>query len=283
MKQIQWYPGHMSKAIREVEEKLKLVDLVVELVDARIPLSSSNPMLNQTISNKQKLVIFTKLDLADKRIVKQWEEYYKEQGSYVLALDVVSNFRKDLFIKAVNEAVKEKMEKEKKKGLRPRSIRMMIVGIPNVGKSTLINKLARRKATTVGNKPGVTKRQQWIRVGDDFELLDTPGILWPKFENDVIAHNIAVIGSIKDEILPKDDVVRYALDFLNDNYKGRLEKRYQLEEINLEDIDAFYEHVGRLRGCLIANNEIDYEKVSDLILHDIRSKYLGALTFDRIE
>ncbi len=281
-KQIQWFPGHMSKASREVQEKLKLVDLVVELVDARIPLSSANPMLDEVIGNKQRLVFFTKADLADPRICKEWEDYYTSKGADILVMDVISGFSKEKFTNAVKNCVKEKMEREKKKGLRPRSIRAMIVGIPNVGKSTLINKLAKRKAANVGNKPGVTKQQQWIRVGDDFELLDTPGILWPKFDDEATANNIAIIGSIKDQILPKDDVVRYALNFLNNNYKGRLEKRYQLGEINLDDIDAFYEHVGRLRGCLIANNEVDYDKVSDLILHDIRNKYLGRITFDRL-
>ncbi len=281
-KQIQWFPGHMSKASREVQEKLKLVDLVVELVDARIPLSSANPMLDKIIDNKPRLVFFTKADLADPRIGKEWENYYKEKGAEILVMDVVSNFSKEKFTNAVMNCVREKLENEKKKGLRPRSIRAMIVGIPNVGKSTLINKLAKRKATNVGNKPGVTKQQQWIKVGDDFELLDTPGILWPKFEDAKIANNIAIIGSIKDQILPKDDVVKYALEFMNEYYKGRLEKRYQLEKLNLEDIDGFYEHVGRIRGCLVANNEVDYEKVSDLILYDIRNKYLGRITFDRL-
>ncbi len=281
-KQIQWFPGHMSKASREVQEKLKLVDLVVELVDARIPLSSANPMLDKIIENKPRLVFFTKADLADPHIGKQWENYYKDKGAEILVMDVVSNFSKEKFTNAVMSCVKEKLEKEKKKGLKPRSIRAMIVGIPNVGKSTLINKLAKRKAANVGNKPGVTKQQQWIRVGDDFELLDTPGILWPKFEDEKVANNIALIGSIKDQILPKDDVVKYGLNFMNQYYKGRLEKRYQLEKVDLDDIDGFYEHVGRIRGCLVSNNEVDYEKVSDLILNDIRSKYLGRITFDRL-
>ncbi len=281
-KQIQWYPGHMSKASREVQEKLKLVDLVVELIDARIPLSSANPMLDEIIGNKPRLIILTKADLADPRVSKEWEKYYRNKGAEILVMDVVSGFSKDKFKSAVMSCVSEILEKERKKGLKSRSIRAMIVGIPNVGKSTLINKLAKRKATIVGNKPGVTKQQQWIKVGDDFELLDTPGILWPKFSNEKVANHIAVIGSIKDQILPKDDVVKYALNFMNEHYSGRLEKRYQISKIDLEDIDGFYEHVGRVRGCLIANNEVDYEKVSDLILHDIRNMYLGRITFDRI-
>lgn len=211
-KQIQWFPGHMAKARREISEKIKLIDIVVELVDARAPLSSKNPMFDQICNNKPRLIVMTKKDLADDKVTALWIEYFKSKNLHAICVNLKNFNEYQLVINVCKEILKEKMEREAKRGLKPRAMRAMILGIPNVGKSTFINRLAKRKATVTGNRPGVTKAQQIIRVDKDFELFDTPGVLWPRFEDINIARNIALIGSIKQDILPLDELFIYAIE-----------------------------------------------------------------------
>ncbi len=276
---IQWFPGHMAKARREVTEKLKLVDIVFELVDARIPVSSANPMLQEIIQQKQRLILLNKADMADPDVTKQWISHFSEKGSKALAINSQSGRGLNEIIKAAEELLREKRERRKAKGLKPRAIRAMIIGIPNVGKSTLINRLAKKNIAKTGNTPGVTRGQQWIKVGKDLELLDTPGILWPKFEDQEIGYKLALTGAIKDSILNMQDIAVFALRFLEAHYLNNMKKRYQLDEIP-EDIVALFDHIGKLRGCLTSGGEIDYEKTAETVIMDIRSQKLGNMTFD---
>lgn len=281
MKQIQWFPGHMAKARRQIQEKLELIDIVFELLDARIPYSSANPMLNQIIKRMPKLVILNKADLADPSILNEWVEYFKEKEIASIKVDSVNGKGVDQIVSAANVVLEEKIARSRKRGIVNKPIRALIIGIPNVGKSTFINRLAGRKATRTGDRPGVTKHQQYIKVGDDLELLDTPGILWPKFDDDNVALNLALVGSIKDNILPKDDVVIYGMKYFDKYYKGRIEKRYDIV-FDIEDIMSLYEGIGKRRGCLIKGGEIDYDKVNDIFLYDLRHEKLGKVTFDKI-
>jgi len=281
MKQIQWFPGHMFKSLREIREKLKLMDLVIVLLDARLPLSSMNPELKKITQHKPTLILFNKMDLSDQKILNAWMKHYQNEGYYALKIDAQSgqNIQK---IREVSETIlKEKLDREKEKGLKRRALRTMILGIPNVGKSTLINRLSQSSATKVGNKPGVTKAQQWIKLGDDFELLDTPGVLWPKFDDPKVGYHLAITGAIKDNILPEDDVVSYAINFLKTYYPNRLKERYEVDPA-LSFIEIL-DHIGRLRGALLKGAEIDYDRVYQIILTDIRNHQLGGLSFDRLE
>ncbi|MYL48714.1 ribosome biogenesis GTPase YlqF [Halobacillus litoralis] len=275
---IQWFPGHMAKAKREVAEKLKLVDFVIELVDARAPLSSQNPMLHNTLQEKPKMMVLMKKDLADPQITSQWIEHFKEEGIPAVAIE--ANQKQDVqkVVQQAKELGKEKMDKLKAKGIRPRASRAMIIGIPNVGKSTLINRLANKKMAKTGDKPGVTTKQQWIKVKKEFELLDTPGILWPKFEEEEVGYRLAAIGTIKDQILPKEDVAAYVLHFLHQHYPDRLEERFGLE--NVDDMMEAFEAIGKKRGCLESGGRINFEKVSDIILQDLRTGKLGMITLE---
>ncbi|WLR46964.1 ribosome biogenesis GTPase YlqF [Halobacillus litoralis] len=276
---IQWFPGHMAKAKREVAEKLKLVDFVIELVDARAPLSSQNPMLHNTLQEKPKMMVLMKKDLADTQITSEWIEHFKEKG--IPAVEIEANHKQDVqkVVQLAKELGKEKMDKLKAKGIRPRASRAMIIGIPNVGKSTLINRLANKKMAKTGDKPGVTTKQQWIKVKKEFELLDTPGILWPKFEEEEVGYRLAAIGTIKDQILPKEDVAAYVLNFLHQSYPDRLEERFSLE--NVDDMLEAFETIGKKRGCLESGGRINFEKVSDIILQDLRTGKLGMITLER--
>lgn len=279
---IQWFPGHMAKARREVEEKLKLVDFVMELVDARAPLSSQNPMLKQILQQKTKMQLLMKKDLADPELTQKWLQFFEEEGIPALAIDV--NDKQDIQ-KVVNLAKKlgrEKMEKLIKKGVKPRAARAMIVGIPNVGKSTLINRLANKKIAKTGDRPGVTKQQTWIKVKKDFELLDTPGILWPKFEDEIVGYRLAAIGTIKDEILALEDITVFVLRYLLAHYPGLLEDRYGVDEEETEVVHLF-ESIGKKRMALGSGGEVDYGKVADLILRDLRAGRLGKITFESPE
>ncbi|MCP3026140.1 ribosome biogenesis GTPase YlqF [Halobacillus sp. A5] len=278
---IQWYPGHMAKAKREAEEKLKLVDFVIELVDARAPYSSENPSLHQLLQNKPKLVVFMKKDLADPSLTDKWINYYAEQQ--ITAIAIEANNKKDIqkVIQSGKELGKEKMEKLKAKGVRPRPLRAMILGIPNVGKSTLINRLANKKTAETGDKPGVTKKQQWIKVKKEFELLDTPGILWPKFEDEEIGYRLAAIGTIKDTILPKEDVAAYILDYVSSRYPELLEMRYGFQ--SYDDIMEAFEQIGRKRGCLESGGMVNFDKTADVILQDLRTGKIGLISFEQPE
>nr|WP_275900487.1 ribosome biogenesis GTPase YlqF [Anoxybacillus rupiensis] len=278
---IQWFPGHMAKAKREVQEKLKLIDIVFELVDARIPLSSRNPMIDEILSNKPRIVLLNKADMADEAITAQWISYFEQQALHALAIDSQGGKGTKQIVAAAKNMLKDKFAKMAAKGIKnPRPMRALIVGIPNVGKSTLINRLAGKHIAKTGDKPGVTKAQQWIKVGKEMELLDTPGILWPKFEEEEVGLKLAATGAIKDAILNLQDVAVYALRFLNQHYPDRLKERYSLQEIP-EDIVELFDEIGKRRGCLMAGGAIDYDKVAELVLRDVRTEKLGRLSFEK--
>lgn len=281
MAQIQWFPGHMAKARREITEKLKLVDIVLEIVDARVPLSSRNPMMGEILKDKPTLVLLNKSSLADKKETLKWIDYFKKQGVKALDIDLIDNYNVNKIIPTCNEVLAKQIQAAKEKGYSNFKIRALVVGIPNVGKSTFINTLAKRKAAVTGDKPGVTKSQTWIKINSQMELLDTPGILWPKFENEIVAHNLALCGAIKDDILPLDDVISYGLTFMQKYYPLNLNNRYGVnitEDMELLDI---YEVIGRKRNCLIKGNQVDYERVVNLVLFDLRHNKLGAMSYDR--
>ncbi|MBY0222079.1 ribosome biogenesis GTPase YlqF [Mammaliicoccus sciuri] len=276
---IQWFPGHMAKARREVSEKLKLVDIVFELIDARLPLSSRNPMIDEVIQQKPRLLILNKMDLADEVQTKRWIAYFEERGFRTVAINSFEGKGLQTVTKAAKEILQPKFDRMKQRGIRPGAIRAMIVGIPNVGKSTLINRLAKKNIAKTGNKPGVTKAQQWIKYGKELELLDTPGVLWPKFEDPEVGFKLALTGAIKDSVLNMEELAVYGLRFLSEHYPERLEARYQLTTIG-EDILAIFDQIGERRKVYSAGAEIDYDKVADLIVQDIRDQQVGKLTFD---
>ncbi len=282
MAQIQWYPGHMAKAKREISDKLKVIDIIIELVDARAPYSSKNPMLNDIIRQKPRLIVLTKKDMADDDITQQWLTYYKQNNYYAMSVNL-KNFKEyQQIIDQCRFILKDKMTKEQTRGIKPRPIRAMVLGIPNVGKSTFINKLASRKATVTGNKPGVTKSQQIIRVAKDFELFDTPGVLWPKFDDENIAKNIALIGSIKQDILPLDDLFIYALKYLSHHYPELLRNRYNLIiDFDNENwlLDAF-DHIAGLRKIKPIRGETDYDRVMQLFFSEINNGVIGAISWE---
>ena len=283
MAQIQWFPGHMAKARREITEKLKLVDIVLEILDARVPLSSRNPMMGEILKDKPTLVLLNKASIADKKVTTQWIEYFNKQGIKALDIDLITNYNVNKIIPSCQEVLEKQIAAAKEKGYSNFKIRALVVGIPNVGKSTFINTLAKRKAAVTGDKPGVTKSQTWIKINNSLELLDTPGILWPKFENEIVAHNLALCGAIKDDILPLDDVISYGLSFMQKYYPDNLNNRYGVNispEMELLDI---YEVIGRKRNCLIKGNQVDYERVVNLVLFDLRHNKLGAMSYDRCE
>ncbi|MBA4544016.1 ribosome biogenesis GTPase YlqF [Thermoactinomyces daqus] len=277
---IQWFPGHMAKARRQVEEKLKLVDIVFELLDGRLPLSSRNPMMDEILKQKPRLILFTKSDLADEKATGRWTDYFRERGLTVLPIDAQTGKGVKQIIPASERLLAPLFAQREKKGIQSRKFRAMVVGIPNVGKSSLINRLARRTATVTGDRPGVTKAQQWIRVGKTLELLDTPGILWPKFDDPEVGYRLAASGAIKEEILPLEDVALYTIRFLKERYPEALRKRYNLNEVSAADGVQLMEMIGRKRGCLIRGGEIDYEKVAEILLNDLRSGRLGQITLE---
>ena len=279
---IQWYPGHMAKAKREVSEQLKKVDVVFELVDARIPYSSRNPMIDEVIQQKPRVVILNKKDMANLKELEKWESNFKEKRFYPVAIDAKHGKGLKQVEQTAIKATKEKFEKEKQKGLKPRAIRAMIVGIPNVGKSTLINKLANKSIAKTGNTPGVTKQQQWIKVGQSLQLLDTPGILWPKFEDQLVGKKLSVTGAIKDSIVHLDEVAIYALDFMKAHDYDGLIQHYKIDVSKEAENIEWFDAIGRRRGLLRRGNEIDYEAVIDLIIHEVRNAKIGTYTFDII-
>lgn len=277
---IQWFPGHMAKARREVTEQLKMVDVVFELVDARLPLSSRNPMIDDVIKQKPRVVILNKKDMSKQSETDKWTQYFRNQGFYPVQIDSKHGKHLGELMKAAQAATKEKFDREKSKGLRPRAIRAMIVGIPNVGKSTLINKLAKKAIAKTGNTPGVTKKQQWIKVGKELELLDTPGILWPKFEDQAIGKKLSLTGAIKDSIVHLDEVAIYGLNFLLDHDPDKLKQFYQIELNEEDEVIDLFDQIGKRRGMLKRGNEIDYEAVTELIIRDLRNAKIGNYCFD---
>lgn len=277
---IQWYPGHMAKAKRQVSEQLKKVDVVFELVDARIPYSSRNPMIDDVIKQKPRVVILNKKDMTNLKELEKWEIYFKNEGFYPVAVDAKHGKNlKNVEVEAI-KATQEKFDREKAKGLKPRAIRAMIVGIPNVGKSTLINKLAKRSIAETGNKPGVTKQQQWIKVWKSLQLLDTPGILWPKFEDEEVGKKLSLTGAIKDSIVHLDEVAIYGLNFMIKHDVSALKRHYNIDTHEDAEILDWFDAIGRRRGLLQKGNEVDYESVIELIINDMRNAKIGTYCFD---
>ena len=275
---IQWYPGHMTKAKRQMQEDLKLIDLIIELVDARVPLSSRNPDIDQLGQNKSRLILLNKADLADERQNEAWKEYFQSKGFYVVKVDSRSGSGMKMIQNVIQEACKEKIERDRRRGIKNRPIRAMVAGIPNVGKSTFINTIAGKACAKTGNKPGVTKGKQWIRLNKNVELLDTPGILWPKFEDQLVGIRLACVGSIKDDILNIEELALWLLEKLKKDYPGTLEKRYGISEEGtpFETLEA----IARARGCLKRGEELDYVKASGLIFDDFRGGKIGRITLE---
>lgn len=280
MKQVQWFPGHMFKSLREIKEKIKLMDMVFLLVDARLPYSSMNPEILKIVGDKPTLLLFNKIDLADRKTVDKWVEFYENQGFYTLLINSNDGFNVNKIYSRSKEILEEKISRSKNKGMKFNRVRGMILGIPNVGKSTLINKLVSKKATNVGNKPGVTKSQQWIKINPHFELLDTPGVLWPKFEDETVGFALAITGAIKDDTLPINQVVIYAINYLKAYYPIRLKERYGIENVqDLNEVEIL-DRIGKVRGAIVKGGETDYDRVYTILLTDIRNRNLGALSFD---
>ena len=274
----QWYPGHMTKAKRAMEEDIKLVDLVVELVDGRVPLSSRNPDIDKLAKNKYRLILLNKADLADEKKTRAWEDWFRKQGFFVCPLDSRNNKGMKAVSQIIRDACEEKIQRDRRRGILNRPVRAMVVGIPNVGKSTFINSFAGRAAAKTGNKPGVTRGNQWIRLNKGVELLDTPGILWPKFEDPSVGLKLALIGSIKDDILNTAELSLELLSLLRKEYPLAVSERYGVSEEG-----TAVETLGRIakvRGCLQKGGELNLEKAAGLLLDDFRSGRLGRITLE---
>lgn len=288
---INWYPGHMAKTKRQITEDLKLVDVVVEILDARIPISSQNPDIASITKNIKKIIVLNKCDLSDQNQNKLWIEYFSQHGIEAVLTDSNTGKGIDECIRKIEDIMKEELEKRAQKGRVGSKIKAMIIGIPNVGKSSFINKIAKKNSAGVGNKPGVTRQKQWIRVNDKIELLDTPGVLWPKFESEKVALNLAFTGTIKDENLEKTEIAYYLTKFLIENYRKNLCERYKLEENYIENTlnkeqpenENIYEimlEIGRKRGAVISGGNIDEEKTARIIIDDFRNEKLGKITLE---
>ncbi len=290
---INWFPGHMAKTRKQMIEDLKLIDIVIEILDARIPISSQNPEIKQITQNKKKVIILNKYDMADENENKKWMEYFIKNGNKVVLVD--ANIGKGIneTIKQLNSIMEEELQQIANKGRIGRKIRVMVVGIPNVGKSSFINRIAKKNSAEVGNKPGVTKQKQWIRVNEQIELLDTPGVLWPKFESEKVAMNLAYVGTIKDDILELTEIAYNLTKYLLQNYKNNLLERYSLNEKQVDEImnqpqeenQNIYEImqlIGKKRGAIISGGNVDDEKTSRIILDDFRSGKLGKITLEKV-
>ena len=275
---VQWYPGHMTKAKRQMQEDLKLIDLIIELVDARVPLSSRNPDIDQLGQNKSRLILLNKADLADERQNEAWKEYFQKRGFHVVKVDSRNGSGMKTIQNVIQEACKEKIERDRRRGFKNRPIRAMVAGIPNVGKSTFINTFAGKACAKTGNRPGVTKGKQWIRLNKQVELLDTPGILWPKFEDQTVGLRLALIGSIKDEVLQTEELAAELIRFLAANYPGVLENKYTITAA--PDPYVMLGRIAESRHCLVRGNELDTEKAAMLLMDDFREGKLGRLTLE---
>ncbi len=290
---INWYPGHMAKTRRQITEDLKLVDIVIELLDARIPISSQNPNIAEITKNKKKIIVLNKCDLSDDTQNKKWIEYFKNKGLTAVLVDSNSGKGIDNCIKEIENIMKEELELQAAKGRTGRRIKAMILGIPNVGKSSFINRIAKRTTANVGNKPGVTKQKQWIRINEKIELLDTPGVLWPKFESEEVALNLCFTGSIKEEILDKLEIAYKLTEFLLKNYRKKLCDRYKITEDFIDKTLAqeqpenvnIYEimlEIGRKRGCIMSGGRVDEEKTARILLDEFKNGQLGKITIERV-
>lgn len=277
---INYYPGHMAKTKRLIKEKESLIDVVYELIDSRIPSSSKIKEMDDVLKNRPRILIMTKYDLCDKEETAKWIEYYQAKGFTVMPLDLTKTNDYQKLINKTNELMQNAQEKRLAKGLKKKEIRVLVVGVPNVGKSTLINRLAGKKVVNVGNMPGVTKNLSWLKTNSNILLLDSPGILWPKFETPEIALNLAAVGTIPQDVLPLDKVAVHILEKLNNYYPEILKTRYNLD--NIDDIVETYTTIGRKIGAIISGGEIDYKRVSLTIINDVKNEYIKNITFDRI-
>lgn len=278
---VQWYPGHMTKAKRQMQEDIKLIDLIIELVDARVPLSSRNPDIDELGKNKARLILLNKADLADERQNEAWKEYFVKKGFHVVKVNSRSGAGMKAIQATIQEACKEKIERDRRRGIKNRPIRAMVVGIPNVGKSTFINTFAGKACAKTGNKPGVTKGKQWIRLNKGVELLDTPGILWPKFEDQEVGIRLAYIGSINDEILNLEELSLNLIRFLKEKYAGVLENRFGVAEEGT-DLDVLTA-IAQNRKCLKKGEELDYAKAANILFDEFRSGKIGRITLEWAE
>ena len=280
----QWYPGHMTKAKRMMQENMGLIDLVIELVDARIPFSSRNPDIDELGKNKSRLILLNKSDLADPKANQIWMDYFKNKGFHVLEINAKTGQGLKAIQGMVKEACREKIERDRKRGIKNRPVRAIVVGIPNVGKSTFINSFAGKACTKTGNKPGVTKGKQWIRLNKELELLDTPGILWPKFESEEVGRNLAFIGSMNDEILQMTELAMDLTEYLLQHYQTQLFTRYQVEDEGQSRTPALMlEHICENRKCYKKGQEPDYEKAASVLVDDFRSGRIGRITLEMPE
>lgn len=277
---INWYPGHMAKTKREIREKIDLIDIVFEVIDARIPYSSKNNDIDTMVQGKPRVIIMTKVDLCDIQKTNKWKKYYEEKGYIVVLMDLINNSNIKVLFDEIKPIIEKINNNRINKGLKPRRARVLVVGVPNVGKSTLINRLVGKKATNVGNRPGVTKSLEWIRINDKLELLDTPGILWPKFDDEVVAHNLASMTAIKEEILDTEDIAIYIIRKMLLDYQDNIIKRYNLTKKGniLEVLDQIGKKIGAIK-----NNETDYDRVYQKVIKDLQDGYLGKITFDNIQ
>ena len=280
---VQWFPGHMAKTRRLIKESLPFVDLVTEIVDARIPMSSSNPELKEMIGNKPRIVLLNKCDVADEKATAKWVEYYKKNGMYAIPVDCRSGKGLNAYLPLVREVLKDKIQKNTEKGMVGKPLRVMVVGIPNTGKSSFINKMAGRNRAKVADKPGVTRSNSWFAVGNGVELLDTPGVLWPKFEDKAVGDKLAFIGSVKDEILDSEVLAMRLINVLKNGYCDRISERFKITGFEDKEDYEILEMIGRKRGMLISGGEIDTERASIMLLDEYRGGKLGRLTLEKPE
>ena len=280
---INWYPGHMKKTMDNIRLSLKLVDIVGEIIDSRIPISSKNPVIDDVLKDKPRIMILNKSDMADENETKKWLSYYRKKGYGAVVVDALHSKGLDKIYSVAKEMLADKFKKLEEKNLSAKTIRMMIVGIPNVGKSTFINSISKRKSAKIGDRPGVTKQVQWIKTKNDLELLDTPGVLWPKFEDERIGLHLAFTGAIKDEIMDIENLAFRFIDELNKRDINILKNRYNLSEDSYEDTLYLMDEIGRNRGAILKKNEIDYFKVANLVFDDFRKVKLGRITLETVE
>lgn len=279
---VQWFPGHMARTRRQIKESLPLVDAVTELLDARCPISSRNPELNDIIGNKPHIVLLNKCDMADAAKTSAFQQYFNARGEYALAVDCRSGKGLRAYPELVREVLKDRIAANRERGMAGRALRIMVVGIPNTGKSSFINRMAGRSRAKVADKPGVTRQNQWFAIGNGIELLDTPGVLWPKFEDERVGNTLAFIGSVKDEVLDSETLAFRLIEFLQHAYPGVLEQRYKLEQTQAMETLELFDRIGQKRGMLLRGGEIDYERVSNMLLDEFRSGLLGRITVDSI-
>lgn len=278
---LQWFPGHMAKTRRMISDNLKLVDVVVELLDARLPLSSRNPEIDKIAGDKPRVLVLNKADIADEQATKAWIEYFKNCGLVAIAVDSQSGKGFSALAPAIDSVMKERFERDRARGIQRHAVKLMVVGIPNVGKSSFINRLSGRSAAKTGDRPGITTTKQWIRIAGKYELLDTPGILWPKFESEEVARRIAFTGGIRDEIIDIEELACYLIEYLARNYSENMIERFKLNEEDLElEMFDLLEQIGRKRGCVVSGGNIDTYRAAAMVLDEFRSAKIGAITLE---